>query len=258
MVKAVFFDIDGTLISWRTGRIPSSVFESIAALRKKGILCFVATGRSPFEIRAGHLLDGLEFDGYLLNNGEFGIDADGTVFYRCPVDPDDLAQLLDWVEARGLSCWMVSEEQGAINFLSPAAKQALEDIQTLPPELGNLRELSRKPVYKFALFLPPEELPMELLPHCAKTQWHPFGHDLFSVAGGKQQALAATLERYGLTAEECMAFGDSDNDVGLLKAAGIGVAMEAASQGARAAADFITRDCDADGIQYALRFFNVL
>lgn len=93
MIKAVFFDIDGTLVPWKSGRIPASVFESVAALRRKGILCFVATGRSPFEISAGHLIDGLDFDGYLLNNGELGVDADGTVFYRCPVDPDDLARL---------------------------------------------------------------------------------------------------------------------------------------------------------------------
>ena len=95
---------------------------------------------------------------------------------------------------------------------------------------------------------------MELLPHCAKTQWHAFGHDLFSAAGGKQQAFAATLARYGLTPAQCMAFGDSDNDIGLLTAAGIGVAMEAA----RAAADFVTRDCEADGIRYALEYFSVL
>lgn len=120
MIKAVFFDIDGTLVPWKSGRIPASVFESVAALRRKGILCFVATGRSPFEISAGHLIDGLDFDGYLLNNGELGVDADGTVFYRCPVDPGaDLARLLDWVEARGLSCWMVSEKQCAINRLTP-------------------------------------------------------------------------------------------------------------------------------------------
>ena len=104
----------------------------------------------------------------------------------------------------------------------------------------------------------PVALPMELLPHCAKTQWHAFGHDLFSAAGGKQQAFAATLARYGLTPAQCMAFGDSDNDIGLLTAAGIGVAMEAGTEGARAAADFVTRDCEADGIRYALEYFSVL
>lgn len=37
MIKAVFFDIDGTLVPWKSGRIPASVFESVAALRRKGI-----------------------------------------------------------------------------------------------------------------------------------------------------------------------------------------------------------------------------
>ena len=68
----------------------------------------------------------------------------------------------------------------------------------------------------------------------------------------------ATLARYGLTPAQCMAFGDSDNDIGLLTAAGIGVAMEAGTDGARAAADFVTRDCEADGIRYALEYFSVL
>lgn len=80
----------------------------------------------------------------------------------------------------------------------------------------------------------------------------------FPLRAGKQQAFAATLARYGLTPAQCMAFGDSDNDIGLLTAAGIGVAMEAGTDGARAAADFVTRDCEADGIRYALEYFSVL
>ena len=36
-IKIVFFDIDGTLVPWKSGRIPASVFESVAALRRKGI-----------------------------------------------------------------------------------------------------------------------------------------------------------------------------------------------------------------------------
>ena len=34
--------------------------------------------------------------------------------------------------------------------------------------------------------------------------------------------------------------------------------LEAGTDGARAAADFVTRDCEADGIRYALEYFSVL
>ena len=64
MIKAAFFDIDGTLVSLKTKVYPESARFAIAALRKRGVLCFVATGRSKFEIAEEHLLDGIEFDGF--------------------------------------------------------------------------------------------------------------------------------------------------------------------------------------------------
>ena len=45
MVKAVFFDIDGTLVSFKTHEVPLSTVECLKALRSKGIKTFVSTGR---------------------------------------------------------------------------------------------------------------------------------------------------------------------------------------------------------------------
>ena len=43
--KAVFFDIDGTLVSFKTLRIPQSTLDAVAALRSRGIKVYIATGR---------------------------------------------------------------------------------------------------------------------------------------------------------------------------------------------------------------------
>lgn len=258
MIKAVFFDIDGTLISWKTKRIPDSVYTLCEHLRKKGILCFVATGRSSFEIAEANLLGTLSFDGYLLNNGQLAVDELGQAYFEVPVDREDLESLLLWLEETGQPCWMVSRTMSRINRIDERVRKAMTDIHTPIPAVGDLRKMAEGTIYKFALYLKPEELPMERLPHCAQTQWHAFAHDLFSIQGGKRMAFLATLEHYGLHASECMAFGDSDNDIGLLQAAGIGVAMKEATPGAKAAADYITLDCEEDGILYALRHFSVL
>ena len=45
MVKAIFFDIDGTLVSFETHKIPASTQEALKTLRDKGIKIFIATGR---------------------------------------------------------------------------------------------------------------------------------------------------------------------------------------------------------------------
>ncbi|MGP1486860.1 MAG: HAD family hydrolase, partial [Peptostreptococcus stomatis] len=47
MTKAIFFDIDGTLLSMKTHKVRESTRRSLEELRKKEIKLFLATGRSP-------------------------------------------------------------------------------------------------------------------------------------------------------------------------------------------------------------------
>ena len=68
MVKAIFFDIDGTLVSFKTHKIPASTQEALKALRDKSIKIFIATGRPQCLINN---LGDLEFDGYITVNGSY-------------------------------------------------------------------------------------------------------------------------------------------------------------------------------------------
>ena len=68
MVKAIFFDIDGTLVSFETHKIPASTQEALKTLRDKGIKIFIATGRPQCLINN---LGDLEFDGYITVNGSY-------------------------------------------------------------------------------------------------------------------------------------------------------------------------------------------
>ena len=45
MVKAIFFDIDGTLVSFKNHQISQSTFDALYKLKEKGIKLFIATGR---------------------------------------------------------------------------------------------------------------------------------------------------------------------------------------------------------------------
>ena len=72
MVKAIFFDIDGTLVSFETHKIPASTQEALKTLRDKGIKIFIATGRPQCLINN---LGDLEFDGYITVNGSYCFTA---------------------------------------------------------------------------------------------------------------------------------------------------------------------------------------
>ena len=259
-IKAAFFDIDGTLVSLKTKVCPPSAREALAKLRAAGVLCFIATGRSKFEIASEHLIDGLTFDGYLTNNGQDAYDAAGQLLYGTPIPQEDAEAMVDWVEREGCGCWAVSADVSRMNRITPLVSEALTAIHTTPPELGDLHPMLAHPIYKFVLFLPRERVAaaMETAPSCCATQWFPIGHDVVSKAGGKRNAMLGILARYSLSPEECIAFGDSENDIGMLQAAGIGVAMGNATPDAQAAADYVTDDCDDDGVANALRHFALI
>lgn len=258
MIKAVFFDIDGTLVSWKTGKYPDSVRYVMDALHEKDIACIVATGRSKYELIQDRALHGLRFDAYLTNNGQEALDAAGECFYSLPIDHEDIVRFVDWAERTGCPAWVIGRDRCRLNIWNPQVEQILQDIHTSRPPVGPLDGIDDQPVYRVSVFAAPEQIPAELIPHCKQTQWHASGHDLLPSTGGKRYALKAAMEYFHIKPEETMAFGDSSNDCEMLKLAGIGVAMGDGSQEAKDAADYVTSGCEEDGILHALVHFGVI
>jgi len=59
MIKVVFFDVDGTLVSHTHTIVPESTRRAIKELQEKGVMCVIATGRHFLEME--QLLDKMEF-----------------------------------------------------------------------------------------------------------------------------------------------------------------------------------------------------
>ena len=89
MIKAIFFDIDGTLVSMNTHSMTDRVLETLYALKKKNIKLFIASGRPP------QIIDNLRdfpFDGIISMNGAL-IIAGGNIIYRNPLDKEDAIKI---------------------------------------------------------------------------------------------------------------------------------------------------------------------
>lgn len=81
---------------------------------------------------------------------------------------------------------------------------------------------------------------------------------LMESGAGKLPALRIALAGRGLALSDCLAAGDGDNDVGMLRAAGVGVSFANGSPRAKAAAEFVARRGFADGFVEALMRWRVL
>ena len=68
-IKVIFFDIDGTLVSFETHAIPQSTIDAIMLLRQKGIKLIIATGRALVDINnLGDLEFAVQLGGELLED----------------------------------------------------------------------------------------------------------------------------------------------------------------------------------------------
>ena len=103
-----------------------------------------------------------------------------------------------------------------------------------------------------------EEKFLSVMPNCVWTRWHPKGLDILPKGDAKADGIRATMELYGLTREEIIAFGDGDNDLSMFALAGTAVAMGNASDAVKSAADHVTDTVENDGACQALRHFGLL
>lgn len=255
MVKAVFFDVDGTLYDPAHDFVPEGTRRALEQLKRRGILRVVCTGRHRDELASLPLAD-IDFDGYITLNGQLCHGRDGRLLFDCPIDGAGKQRLLELFRQKTLPLLLMDEKGMYINFLNDRVRRIQRQYSTPVPAV---MDHAGGKLYQAVAFLTREEEPLlGALPGCKLARWNELAADIVSDRGGK----AAGVERYlalaGLCRAESMAFGDGENDMEMLEYAGVGVAMGNGHPSAAAAADFVTEPIHDDGIVNALRRFSVL
>ena len=257
MIKAVFFDIDGTLVGFKTHRVPDSAKRAIAALRAKGVRVFVASGR---QLLAINNLEDLQFDGYVTLNGGYCIVGE-RVIYKHSMPSEDMASLVQYMEEReNFPCIFVHENTFCINYTDERTDEVFRLLNFPQPPSLSLREAAKGEIFQLVAFFTKEQEKaiMAVMPHCEATRWNPLFSDVIPKGSSKQVGVDKMLDYFGISLDESMAFGDGGNDVLMLKHVGIGVAMGNAEDEVKQAADYVTDSVDEDGIEKALRHFGVI
>ena len=261
MIKAIFFDVDGTLISFTTHKMPESTKKALLALKEKGIKLFVATGRPKIHIEKVQELVEFPFDGYVSTNGQFCYDDKNNVIHQRFIDKDSVKTILNYLKDRDLACHVITENEVFVTKYNDRVYDLFELV-------GYEEKLNAKPeeycfdkdVFQLCPYISKEE-EIELMKHvenCDNFRWCDLFVDVIPKNGGKSVGIKKICEYYGIKPEETMAFGDGDNDIDMLKLANIGVAMGNAGDDVKENADYVTTHVDEDGIFDALKYFNLL
>ncbi len=259
MIKAVFFDIDGTLVSFRTHRISPAVLDGLHRLQARGVKLFIATGRHRLSI--GLAADAFPFDGFITVNGQFCFAGD-RVLRSNPIPRQVVAQQVELLESTKAPCLFLGEQGTMLVNQDPRTDIFPSQLNLpLPDPVPPRQVLEQEAIYQMtAFFTREEELAAgdRFFPGLEVMRWHPAFVDVIAPGGGKDHGMDAILEHFGFDLSESMAFGDGENDLPMLRHAHIGVAMGNADEFVKRQADYVTGCVDEDGILTALEHFELI
>ena len=75
MIRAIFLDVDGTLVSFDTHRVPQSAIDALRQVHNSGCKIIIATGRAASDL---HEIEEVPFDAVIALNGSDCVLRDGT------------------------------------------------------------------------------------------------------------------------------------------------------------------------------------
>ena len=258
-IKAVFFDIDGTLVSFNTHQVPQETKDAIRKLREKGIKVFVATGRM---LKMVEVLNDIEFDGYITYNGACCVDhTKEKVIFKNNVPQEELQALVERLKQEHFPVSFMCRDEMYVNDLAEIVLKVAKVVEVEPPVERPVEEIIKEDVYQLCIYVDEPHLQrilQETLPGCVGMRWIEDFADVNVRGMNKQLGIDKMLEHFNIPLECAMAFGDGGNDIPMLEHVPYSVAMGNANDEVKASAAYVTDHVDEGGVVKALEHYGLL
>lgn len=274
-IKLVALDLDGTLFD-NSSRISERNLTAIRSITDKGIHVVISTGR-PFE--------GIPFDQIKDTGINYAITANGSGIYeistgKClyenAMDEELVTPILNFLLTRDIHM------DAFIGGKGYTPVQCVETAQklTVPSSIKNYIITTRTRLDNILQFIHENQLKVQkmtlnfypaadgtLIDRETVRKFLVSNPSITTVCGGynnleftradanKGVGLRKLAEILGVNPDATMAIGDTENDLAIIEAAGIGVAMGNATDAVKARADYVTTTNTKDGVAAAIEHF---
>lgn len=261
-IRLVALDLDGTLIGPDLVIRPR-VRDAIVRARRAGAEITIITGRMfaaarPFAETLGITGPIVCYQGAAVFDSSTGVTLRET-----PVKPDVTREVLEWAHAHGVHVQCYADDTLYVEEINRFSERYTTLARVEPVLVPSLRaEFAHRPTIKLVLVDEPERsnqhleaLKTLLGSRAYLTRSHVDFVEVVDPAVNKGEALRFIAERFDVPLEETLAVGDAWNDLPLLVAAGVGVAMGSAPPELVARADAVVGDVAHDGVAEAIERF---
>lgn len=267
MVKLVLSDTDGTLLPFGQRAISERTHQAIRRLIDMGIAFGACSGRDRADLKGPFRNDEILLHSGIMSNGK-KVFAGNQLVFRKELDRFELNSLVSVITRyRGSSAWLTVDEDSSgfvskryICGVKPDDKEALKNAEEsgrsfeASPTVPNLPAITGG-VYIDTRFADPVEVRSKLEVACPGLDFPapaPFFLDVVPKGWSKANGVGPLLNSLDLDLDEVAFFGDSENDLSMLRLVPNSYAVANASPEASAAARFHIGDASDDAVARVL------
>lgn len=260
MIKLIITDVDDTVAHEGSQYINPEYYEVIHALREKGVIFVVASGRQRQSIQKTFQPVSDEII-YIADNGTDIYSKEFETSLSFP--QDEYEELIKDLHALGGE-YQVMSCKPLVSYIEEGCDAFFDKMKNgygyVLEKTKNAEKLEG--ICKISLYNPKgieEEVEMKMkerwsgsMDVCIAGQWY---LDFTGKGANKGKALSIIQEHYGITAEETAAFGNADNDISMLVEAKHSYAVANASEGLKAVASEVIGSMEEDAVLDKLKEF---
>lgn len=276
MIRLVAIDIDGTLLTDEKS-ISNNTKKTLLNARKNGVKIVLTTGR-PFEGLTATLntlefntndkdVDGVTIQDYVVCfNGALVKNLyTNDIITDITLQGNHLQEIYQLSQQLGTNIHAFSATQGLIAPKISKYTQLEMDINNISIQLVDFQNIdASEKIVKVMLIDEPHiidsavrNLADQLYDKYTIVRSTPYFLEFLNKEANKGLGLKMLAEYLGIFPGEIMSFGDAGNDLHMIKYAGLGVAMDNATDEIKAAAQFVADSNNNDGVAKTLQQFSI-
>ena len=261
-IKMVATDIDGTILK-HTGEFNPKVIDCIKNLVKNGIKVILITGRMYKSAKKiadsiGITTPIVAYQGALVKDNSLT----ENVFYERYIPNEISKRIIDWAKLQNVHINLYMNDELYVEAENEFTKKYVT-FQKIPFNIASFDEIELNSVNKILLidYENPDKITKinnqlkQDFPELFIVKSTDFFCEVCQKEATKGHGLKYLQELYGIKKEETLTIGDHNNDIELLLAGGIKVAMGNATKELKSVADYVTDDVDNDGFVKAIEKF---
>ena len=258
--RICFFDVDGTLTIEQDDQkiiVPEGTLTALKKAHDAGVLLFANTGRPYGTVHP--MIKALPLDGFVCGCGTWMM-RDGEELFRHVIDKNKRIEIMHKVKEVNLSCVYEAKEGFAV--VDPLNHGPMNRIvQTYLHDGFNLLEVNDDLVFeKFCLFKNADEdwPDLSFLDDYDKMFKGNTFVEVVPLDCSKGKAINALLKMLNVPFKNSYSFGDSVNDVEMLKVTKHSIVMGNAPEEVKKLATYVTKTAAENGLYEAMEELNLL